>query len=456
MQIKLESKSEFDFEKVLTEIDRAIKPAYLNKVQELVLRHTYEGKTYSQIATTYCYEKEYIKTVGCELWRLLSKSFDRPINKANFTQFIRYYTHTERTNELFAHFVPHESKIFHKKRQDWGTAPQIVRCLGRNCELEKLSQWIEDEQCRIVFVTSAIGLGKTTLVVKFAEQIQKQFDCVIWRSLQNAPSVDKLVDDLLCFFSKQHSEDSLDTIDSKILRLLSYLDQYRCLIVLDDLHTILDSGNNVGQYRNDCQQYAQLLNSLASARHRSTSIAIGWDKPKEFDSPSREQVRHLVLEPLQSSILERIFGEQLPLHQFKESWQLLCDRYACNPKLLEIAISTIQKYFDGNIEQFFLLKPPIVAEIRDILDLQFERLSKLERKIAYLLALEYSAVNPDKISLELITNVSRIDLLKSLAKLEQLYLIDKQETVYLLSPLAKDYLKCKLFEQICEQLAKSD
>ncbi|MGL5877694.1 MAG: hypothetical protein ACRC2V_07935, partial [Xenococcaceae cyanobacterium] len=88
MQIKLESKSEFDFEKVLTEIDRAIKPAYLNKVQELVLRHTYEGKTYSQIATTYCYEKEYIKTVGCELWRLLSKSFDRPINKANFTQFI--------------------------------------------------------------------------------------------------------------------------------------------------------------------------------------------------------------------------------------------------------------------------------------------------------------------------------------------------------------------------------
>jgi hypothetical protein len=120
MLLKTDSTNELDFERVLTVIDDAIKPAYLNKVQELVLLHTYEGKTYSEIAAAYCYDSEYIKTVGCELWRLLSKSFNQQITKANFSQFVRKYTNRSKQTEMLSKNLAQQYEISYKRRQDWG------------------------------------------------------------------------------------------------------------------------------------------------------------------------------------------------------------------------------------------------------------------------------------------------------------------------------------------------
>jgi thymidylate kinase len=86
----------------------------------------------------------------------------------------------------------------------------------------------------MIIVSGMLGIGKTTLIVKLAEQIQTKFQYIIWRSLQNAPSLEKLLDNLICFFSKKSDGDSIETLDSKILNLLGYLDRNRCLLILDD------------------------------------------------------------------------------------------------------------------------------------------------------------------------------------------------------------------------------
>src|SRR5258708_12628060 len=72
-------------------------------------------------------------------------------------------------------------------RRDWGEAIDVTAFYGRERELVELERWIVDERCRLVPLLSRGGYVKTPLSVKLTQQIERHFDFVIWRSLQNAP-----------------------------------------------------------------------------------------------------------------------------------------------------------------------------------------------------------------------------------------------------------------------------
>ena len=55
----------------------------LPPVKELILRQTWEGETYSDMARAFHYEAAYLKKVAAELWQFMSEVFDEPISKAN-------------------------------------------------------------------------------------------------------------------------------------------------------------------------------------------------------------------------------------------------------------------------------------------------------------------------------------------------------------------------------------
>ncbi|MES1022044.1 hypothetical protein ABN584_03955 [Gloeocapsa sp. BRSZ] len=78
-----------DIEQALLVVDAALENIYLNNVQELVLRQSWEGKTYPEIAESYGYEANYIKNVGYKLWILLSQAFAENVTKSNFRSVIR-------------------------------------------------------------------------------------------------------------------------------------------------------------------------------------------------------------------------------------------------------------------------------------------------------------------------------------------------------------------------------
>jgi DNA replication protein DnaC len=457
MQLKAASKIELDFERVLAFINRAIEPAYLNKVQELILRDTFEGKTYSQIASAYCYESEYIKTVGCELWQLLSKCFERQINKANFAQFIR--TQTDRNyfywnRDLVSNYEIEEKTTYDNQECDWGVAPRINNFIDRKAELTKLIEWIEEERCNLVFVSGTTGIGKTTLVVKFVEEVQQNFQYIIWRSLQYAPSLDTLLDNLVYFFTKDKDSDEqlVDNLDSKILKLLSYLNRHRCLLILDDLNFILDKGERRGKYRQNYQNYRDFLDSLINARHQSAIVAIGWEKPIEPGFYKQERIHHLKLRAPHQTMLEQIFKKQLSNKSSQQEWILLWERYGYNPKPIEIATSTIETFFDGNVRRFLEQRSILLSNIREILDKQFDRLTNLEKKIAYLLAINCTQTTTEQIKLEFVPQFSSIDILESLKNLEQIGFLHDRRSTYTLSAIAQDYLKSKLFETVCEKI----
>lgn len=159
--------------------------------------------------------------------------------------------------------------------------------------------------------------------------MQHQFDYVIWRSLRNAPPVEETLDTLICFLANEQVEQLPRTQNEKILQLLHYLRHSRCLLILDDLQSVLDSGDSTGHYRSGCEGYGQLLRFIVSTQHQSTIVVTSWDKPKGLTLYEEDQVRFLVLRGLEQSALQEIFHDRI--RSEAQQWQTLLERYAYNP-----------------------------------------------------------------------------------------------------------------------------
>ena len=85
------------------------------------------------------------------------------------------------------------------------------------------------------------GIGKTALAVKIAQQLQEQFEYVIWRSLRNAPTLETLLGELIPFLSEGQET------QGEIKLLLQCLRSSRSLIIFDNIETILRPGECAGQ-----------------------------------------------------------------------------------------------------------------------------------------------------------------------------------------------------------------
>lgn len=143
------------------------------------------------------------------MWQSLSKAFGKKVTKNNFHKVLKHQCVAIRTAERsckkwqqaqasFANLVNFQDNIDNQKR-DWKDAVDVSVFYGRDCELTTLQQWLQD-RCRLVLLSGMGGIGKTSLAVKIAEQVQDEFKFVIWRSLRNAPPIKELLVELILFF----------------------------------------------------------------------------------------------------------------------------------------------------------------------------------------------------------------------------------------------------------------
>ncbi|MBO1047216.1 MAG: DUF4351 domain-containing protein [Dolichospermum sp. DEX182a] len=75
-------------EEAIALVEELLKREYLTKVQEIVLRQSWIGKTYLDIAVEYDYDLGYIKDVGSELWRSLSQVLGEKVTKNNINRVL--------------------------------------------------------------------------------------------------------------------------------------------------------------------------------------------------------------------------------------------------------------------------------------------------------------------------------------------------------------------------------
>jgi WD40 repeat protein len=345
----------------------------------------------------------------------------------------------------------------------WGEAIFPSVFYGRTEELTTLKQWILDDQCRLVSLLGIGGIGKTSLSVKLAEQIQENFEYVIWRSLREAPPIKIILANLIQFLSdEQEIESSLpESFSARISRLLEYLQNHRCLLILDNAEAILRSGSRAGVYREGYEEYGELLRRVGEVTHQSCLVLTSREKPKEVAllEGETQPVRSIPLSGLKVAEGQEILKLK-GISAAEDEWQAMIERYAGNPLALKIVATTIQDIFDGNVTEFLQQDTAVFGDIRDILEQHFARLSDLEKNIMYWLAINRESVTIAELREDIVSPVPQAKLLEALESLGRRSLIEKATptlvenitATFTLQPVVMEYMTQVLIERVCEEI----
>lgn len=163
--------TDFEISQALKIIDQTL-PVKLNKVQKLVLRECWQGKTYQEIARGSDYEPDYIRVVGSRLWQNLSTSFRQKINKNNFKTILQQKAKTKFAGSSLKFpdgQVPLDSEFYIER------PPVEVQAYEK----------ILDPGAMIV-IRSASNMGKTSLMIRILAQARSQGYHAVTLNLQLA------------------------------------------------------------------------------------------------------------------------------------------------------------------------------------------------------------------------------------------------------------------------------
>lgn len=359
------------------------------------------------------------------------------------------------------------------KYREWQKAIATEPFYGRQTELAQLEQWIVKENCRLVALLGMGGVGKTALAIKIGEQTQEHFDLLIWRSIESAPPLENLLDDLLQSLSPEREKDLPVTVEGKISQLMAYLrgssasatPTPRCLLVLDGVEAILRPHTLAGCYRQGYEGYGQLFRRLGEERHNSCCLLLGREKPRDIAVMAGDK---LPVRTFQVGGLK--IEEGISLLQAKgqggckSEQQLLVRLYAANPLMLKIVATTIQNLFDGDITEFLADGTLVLGELRELLDSQFYRLSEQEKQVMYGLAMHQQSVTLPGWSEQLVPGLSKLERLEALESLLMRCLLDKappglldkKSSGFAQQPVVRVYLAQKLAKQMAQEMKTKD
>ena len=343
--------------------------------------------------------------------------------------------------------------------------PQRTTLYGRQEELSQIQKWIVEDGCRLVGIFGIGGQGKTALAARLVRRLAEPasqpapappFQRIIWQSLLNAPPLAEVIQEWLYVLSDQAVTNLPTSLDQQFSQLLDYLRHQRCLLVLDNLESILQGGERSGYYRPGYEGYGQLLHRLVAGEHHSCLLLTSRERPQDLthleeDAPA---VRFLALTGLpiaagQAKLHTRgVVGDPAAL-------AALVQQYSGNPLALKLVAETVQNIFGGDITAFLQAETLVFDDIREVLDQQFARLAPLERDLMVWLAIVREPVSFGALR-DLLAHppASRL-VLEAIRALQRRSLLEKYDEGFGLQNVVLEYVTDLLIENIGRELDAS-
>ncbi|MEL7354666.1 MAG: NB-ARC domain-containing protein [Cyanobacteria bacterium J06650_10] len=344
-----------------------------------------------------------------------------------------------------------------KKSNDKGCRiglPNMSTFYGRHQELKKLEQWANREQANLIAVLGIGGIGKTALVTRLAELVGDDFQHTIWLSVREAQTVEETLRVLLKYLSHGENFDSQITFDEKVSEIIGYLGSLRCLIVLDNVESILEKGSYTGKYRQGYEGYGVFFRRIGESSHKSCLLITSREKPHEISEleSDRASIHSLDLTGLMQAEAEKILDSKGITGSTSEFKQLN-DLYNGNPLALKLIPETINYIFNGSIQEFLTANTSIFEDrINTLLEEQIDRTSDFEKAILYWLAINRESVSYSDLKDDIcfVIGGKEKEIISSLNSLQRRSLIESNESFFTLQNVVMEYVTDRLVSEMCK------
>jgi len=323
-------------------------------------------------------------------------------------------------------------------RKDWGGVTEADFFCGRTEELAEIKRWIIGDKCRLITVFGMAGMGKTALAVELAQGIEGDFDYLIYRSLKQVSPLTELLGDWLEILTNSPRRELPDSIDIRLARLIDRMTYHRCLLLLDDGEEILQSDNLSGRYREEFQDYEKLLRRMGEAPHKSCLVLMSREKPKDIDFLEKRQntVKSLFLGGLDELSAREMVNKEGGQGTEREIRDFI-ELYRGNPFFLKLALARIVDIFGGNIAEFLQTGTINFSDIKGMIEVQWQRLSEIEREILEVLAREEEAISVS----ELRSRFDKPGLTDAVDSLRKRSFIESRDSGFILPNLIQSYVR---------------
>ncbi|MGD1917804.1 MAG: NB-ARC domain-containing protein [Pleurocapsa sp.] len=274
--------------------------------------------TYEIMANKHGYSAKYLKQdVGPKLWKLLSIICGEKVKKNNFKSAIERLVNNNHnqieislsndsnsdnlavcTSDLEITKIASPAQLLDvadspkakNKIINLREAPDANVFFGRQKEIDTLSQLLVQKSAKLVTILGMGGIGKTNLAIKLVQEVTHDYDYVFWRSLTYNASYEQFILELLTFLYQDSLVDIPTNSQEQLDILIDRLHQNRCLIILDNLETILSDNKTDSSYRAGYEKYGDLFQIIGQYNHRSCLLITSREKPQEINIKQYQKV----------------------------------------------------------------------------------------------------------------------------------------------------------------------
>ena len=409
-----------------------------------IFRGSWDRKRYPQIASDVYRTPEHIKDEAAKLWKILADVFEEPVKKNTFKDIVLLHLNAQK-KYAYTPIALINPDIY----IDLEDAPDRIELHGRENRIADLKQSIVEDGYRLIFLVGIGGIGKTALAVALIDQIQSNFDYIIWLSIRESPPLNRILTDLIKVLSSQQELDIPASTNNQIRSIIQYLNKFRCLIILDNIESIMDNGIHHDRYLTEYEDYGTLFDKIGTSKHQSCLLVTSRIKPASIAKleGKTKPVECLFLDGLIPTAAQAILQDN-ELDGSVEDAMAIAAIYSGHPLALNLVANCIQELFGGNMTNFLSEANPIFEDISQMLDEQFDRLSDSEKSILYWLAINREPVSLEELVSDILPPLSQSVIQNDLHSLIRLSLVQRRDKGFTLQNVIMEYAIDRLVKTI--------